>query len=404
MDEVHVVTCVLRHRGRVLLLKRSDAVGSYTGRWGMAAGHAEGDPDEQAWVEIEEETGLRDACTLVRRGDPFTVDDADRGTRWTVHPSLFDCERRDVTPNEETTDWEWVNPVEIRRRETVPDLWTSYRRVAPTAETVREDREHGSAWLSLRALEVLRDAAIDADSRDDLVTLARDFRDARDMVVVANRVNRAMAAADDSADFADTVQEVLDDAAVADEDAAARAADRITDETVVTLSRSGTVQRALESGDPERVLVAESRPERDGVPVAESLADDCDVTLTTDAAAPALLADADRVLVGADAIQPDGGLVNKTGTYPLALAADRADVPLDAVCARDKVAPERVEPTEESDHALVYDGDADLDVAAPLFETVPSDLVDAVVTEDGVLDGDDIERVAERHRRLADRE
>ncbi|QDX40021.1 NUDIX domain-containing protein [Salarchaeum sp. JOR-1] len=401
MDEVHVVTCVLRHRGRVLLLRRSDAVGSYTGRWGMVAGHAEGAPDEQAWVEIEEETGLRDACTLVRRGDPFSVDDTDRGTRWTVHPSLFDCERRQVTPNEETTDWEWVNPVEIRRRETVPDLWTSYRRVAPTVETVREDREHGSAWLSLRALEVLRDAAIDAARRDALVALACDLRDARDMVVVANRVNRAMAT-DDFDGFPDAIQAVIDDAAVADEDAAARAADRITGETVVTLSRSRTVQRALETGDPDRVVVAESRPELEGVQVAESLADDCDVTLTTDAAAPGLLADADRVLVGADAVQSDGGLVNKTGTYPLALAAARADVPLDAVCARDKVAPERAHPTEESEHALVYDGDADLDVAAPLFETVPRDLVDAIVTEGGALRGDAIKRVAERHRRLAD--
>ncbi|GAA0651390.1 NUDIX domain-containing protein [Salarchaeum japonicum] len=400
MDEVDVVTCVLRNRGRVLLLRRSDAVGSYAGRWGMVAGHAEGRPDEQAWREIDEETGLRDACTLVRRGDPFTVEDADRGTRWTVHPALFDCERRDVTPNEETTDWEWVNPVEIRRRDTVPDLWTSYRRVAPTLQTVRDDRDHGSAWLSLRALEVLRDAAI--DGRDDLAAVARDLRAARDMVVVANRVNRAMASADDDADFGDAVQERIDDAAAADDRAAERAADRLAGETVVTLSRSGTVRRALETGDPDRVVVAESRPEREGVPVAESLAGECDVTLTTDAAAPGLLAAADRVLVGADAVQPDGGLVNKTGTYPLALAADQAGIPVDAVCARDKLAPERVEPTEESEHALVYDGDADIDVTAPLFETVPRGLVDAVVTETGALDADAIDRVAAEHRRLAD--
>ncbi|MGB9986765.1 NUDIX domain-containing protein [Salarchaeum japonicum] len=401
MDEVHVVTCVLRNRGRVLLLRRSDAVGSYTGRWGMVAGHAEGQPDEQAWVEIVEETGLRDACTLVRHGDPFTVTDAERGTRWVVHPSLFDCATRDMTPNEETTDWEWVNPVEIRRRDTVPELWTSYRRVAPTLDTVRNDREHGSAWLSLRALEVLRDAAIDGDSRSDIAALARDLRDARDMGVVTNRVNRAMATADFDA-FADAVQAVIDAAAAADEQAAARAADRLTNETVVTLSRSGTVQRALETGDPDRVIVAESRPEREGTTVAEALAPAVDVTLTTDAAAPGLIADADRVIVGADAVQPDGSLVNKTGTYPLALAAARAGVTVDAVCARDKIATDRVDPTEESDHALVYDGDADLNVAAPLFETVPNDLVDSVVTETGVLDAADIERAAAEHRRIAD--
>ena len=95
MDETHVVTCFLRNRGEVLLLRRSEEVGSYSGKWGGVAGHAEGDPDALAREEIEEETGLLSSCTFVRAGDPFDVDDDSLDKRWVVHPYLFDCTSRD---------------------------------------------------------------------------------------------------------------------------------------------------------------------------------------------------------------------------------------------------------------------------------------------------------------------
>ncbi|MFB6138141.1 MAG: NUDIX domain-containing protein, partial [Halobacteriaceae archaeon] len=101
LETVPVVTCFLRNGTDVLLCRRSEAVGSYAGRWGAVAGHvapsrdadpAGHDPLDAARREIAEEAGLADAVTLARRGDPFAVRDADRGTRWLVHPFLFDCE------------------------------------------------------------------------------------------------------------------------------------------------------------------------------------------------------------------------------------------------------------------------------------------------------------------------
>ena len=142
MDETDVVTCVLRHGGAVLLLRRSEDVGSYAGRWGAVAGHAEGDPDAAARAEIREEAGLDPgAVTLVRRGDPFPVTDADLGTRWVVHPYLFDCPGRAVETNWETAEHAWIAPTAILHRETVPELWTSYDRVRPGVAAVAEDRE-----------------------------------------------------------------------------------------------------------------------------------------------------------------------------------------------------------------------------------------------------------------------
>jgi len=401
MAETHVVTCFLRNGAEVLLLRRSDAVGSYPGRWGAVAGHAEGDPDAAARAEIAEETGLADAVSLVRRGDPFRVEDADRGTRWVVHPFLYDCASRDVTTNYETVAHEWVHPTEIRRRETVPDLWQSYDAVRPSVASVRENDERGSAALSLRAVEVLRDEAAVAEDWDSLAETARRLRAARPaMTAVRVRVDRTMATAERSpAGVERAARSVLDAAVDADDRAAAAVADHL-DGTVATLSRSGTVRAALDRADPAEILLPESRPGREGVGVAESLAAaGHDVTLTSDAALPGLLDRADAAVVGADAVLADGAVVNKVGTYPLALAAARADVPVSAVCARDKIGP-RTE-AETATAPDIYDGEAALTVANPLFERVPPDLV-SVVTEDGPLDADAVRAVADEHRALAD--
>ncbi|MFB6079890.1 MAG: NUDIX domain-containing protein [Haloferacaceae archaeon] len=403
----HVVTCFLDHDGRVLVTRRSDAVGTYRGRWAGVSGYVEGDPADalaDARREIDEETGLD--ATLVRAGDPLRIEDGDRG--WTVHPFLFEAGDRDVRPNEELADWEWIHAPAMCDRETVPGLWAAYRRVSPTVETVRADREHGSTWLSLRALEALRDGATVADDWEAVAETARGLRDARPaMAVVANRVNRAMAGTErTAAAVRRAAAATLDDAASADREAATRAAD-LLDGPAATLSRSGTALAALRTaGVP--VVVGESRPGREGVATAEALAEGgTDVTLVPDAALPGAFADgtavpdAESALIGADAVLPDGAVVNKTGSRPLALAAAAADRPVRVVTARDKVRPDDVVPGETGDPSTLYDGDAPIRTALPLFERVPAPLVDAVVTEAGVLDADEIRSVAADHREAA---
>ncbi len=400
----NVVTVFLRHGPDVLLLERSAAVGSYPGQWGAVAGHAEGDPAAAARRELREEAGVDDAA-LVRRGSPFAVDDPEHGT-WRVHPFLFDAAGHDVATNWETASHEWVPPTELRRRDTVPELWQSYDAVRPTVQTVAADDEHGSAYVSLRALDVLRDEAALADDYATVAAVARDLRDAKPgMAVVRNRVNRGMHEADQTpAGVEASARAVARDAVDADERAGKRAADELTGASAVfTLSRSGTVDAALRAADPDRVVVAESRPGGEGVAVAESLAAaGNDVTLTSDANVPAVVADCDAVLVGADAVLPDGTVVNKVGTRAAALAARDAGLPVFVACAADKVAFEERTVEANGDPTALYDGDADLAVENPVFEGVPGRLVDAVVTEDGPLSGDDVAAAAGERRTWAD--
>ena len=341
-------------------------------------------------------------ATLVRAGDPLDVRNGDR--TWTVHPFLFEVPERTVTPNEEIDAHEWVSPPAIRERPTVPGLWDAYMAVAPTVEAIASDEMHGSAWLSVRALEVLRDRAAVADDVAAVESVARDLRDARpSMAAVANRINRVLATGERTPSAVRTRAQTAAEAALdADAEAAARAAERCG-ETVATLSRSGTVLTALRESTPA-VLIGESRPACEGTDVAAALADEgLDVTLTTDAALASELADrdADCVLVGADAVLADGSVVNKVGTRSLALSAAREDVPVYVVAAAAKIRPDEEMHGETGADADLYEGDAPVAVANPIFERTPVDLVAGLVTERGLLGTDGVQAVAAEHRKYA---
>jgi ADP-ribose pyrophosphatase YjhB (NUDIX family) len=138
MEEAKVVTCFLLRRAaagdEVLLLRRSQEVGTYRGRWAGVSGYLEeNEPLAQAYREVEEEAGLaREEVRLLKTGEPLEVVDAEAGRRWIVHPFLFE-----VRPGAQVrVDWEhtearWVRPEEVFAFETVPQLAEALMRVYP---------------------------------------------------------------------------------------------------------------------------------------------------------------------------------------------------------------------------------------------------------------------------------
>jgi len=129
LPEKHVVTCFLECDARILILRRSEMVGSFQGRWAGVSGYVETTADEQTLIEIEEETGLRrEDLELVRKGDPLEAED--EGIKWVVHPYLFRIKDR----NKVKIDWEhnkirWIKPGDIDNYETVPMLKETLARV-----------------------------------------------------------------------------------------------------------------------------------------------------------------------------------------------------------------------------------------------------------------------------------
>ena len=129
----HVVTCFLESDGEILLLRRSQQVGSYHGRWAGVSGYVETTPDKQALTEITEETSLQpEDLQLLRKGETLTVEDEELGVRWLVHPYLFHISDRGKI----RTDWEhletrWILPKDIGDFATVPRLKETLDSVYP---------------------------------------------------------------------------------------------------------------------------------------------------------------------------------------------------------------------------------------------------------------------------------
>ena len=133
LQEKHVVTCFLESDGEVMILRRSEQVGTYQGRWAGVSGYIEKSADEQALVEIREETGLAEEdLTLIKKGEPLVAKDEALEVKWVVHPYLFAIKDRGKIK----IDWEhkearWITPEEIGNYSTVPMLKETLERVLP---------------------------------------------------------------------------------------------------------------------------------------------------------------------------------------------------------------------------------------------------------------------------------
>ncbi len=161
------------------------------------------------------------------------------------------------------------------------------------------------------------------------------------------------------------------------------------------------VVRAAHAADPTvRVLVDETRPLLQGARLtAWELAQDAIAhTLITDNMAAAMMAAGrvTHVVVGADRIAANGDVVNKIGTYGLAILAREHGIPMIVAAPTstlDLSLPTAAEiPIEERAREEVVAVDLfgrpaapdDAPVANPAFDRTPARLVSAIVTEQGV--------------------
>jgi methylthioribose-1-phosphate isomerase len=161
----------------------------------------------------------------------------------------------------------------------------------------------------------------------------------------------------------------------------------------------GVIRAAHERGLIQRVYADETRPWLQGSRLTawELLYDEIPVSLLVDGASASLMArgGVDWVIVGSDRIAANGDVANKIGTYTLAVAAKHHGVKVMAVAPTSTIdmgleSGEQI-PIEvrASDELLCCAGSR---VAAdgaeawnPVFDVTPAGLVDAIVTEKGVV-------------------
>ncbi len=116
-----VVSAFLRNRGRFLVVRRSEKVGTFQGRWSAVSGYLEGDEDtrDRALQEIREETGIAQP-KFVAAGKPIITRHG--STAFVVHPFLFDVGTREVTLDWENVEFRWIASDKVGGLETVPRL------------------------------------------------------------------------------------------------------------------------------------------------------------------------------------------------------------------------------------------------------------------------------------------
>jgi len=123
---INVVTGFLTKSGEILILKRSDKVGSYNGKWAGVSGFIEENstPDEQMLIEILEETSLtKDDISLLKKGDYFDVPDSNMNRTWRVHTYLFKVQNdAKISIDWEHDEFKWINPSDLEEFDTVPSL------------------------------------------------------------------------------------------------------------------------------------------------------------------------------------------------------------------------------------------------------------------------------------------
>ena len=169
----------------------------------------------------------------------------------------------------------------------------------------------------------------------------------------------------------------------------------------------GVIRAGVAEGRIHKVFADETRPWQQGarLTVWELQQDGISATLIADSAAAHLMKTAavQWVIVGADRICANGDTANKIGTYQLAIAARHHGVKFMVVAPSstvdmDTASGDLIE-IEERDPAEML-GIGGVRVVAegihawnPVFDVTPGELIDAIVTEKGVIEQPTVEKM-----------
>src|SRR5690606_22199682 len=153
----------------------------------------------------------------------------------------------------------------------------------------------------------------------------------------------------------------------------------------------------------EQVYVTESRPGQEGSRLTawELQGDGVPVSVCVDAAAGHLMK-SERIgwlIIGAERIAANGDVAAQIGTYPLTVLAMhhglRVMVVAPSSCIDLRLEHGEDLPLEERVASEVLDPANGIGVLNPAFDVTPADLVDVIVTERGVIERPDVQKLAE---------
>ena len=340
---------------------------------------------------------------------------------------------KDFQDNVRAVEWsDGVLRLLDQRRLPEEEIWLEYRDAAAVADAIRDMVVRGAPAIGITAAYGVVLAAVQRHAEDpagwkqameaDFERLAGARPTAVNLFWALDRMRRRIAEAGD-----DPVAALLDEArAIHEEDIAANrrmgelgAALLGEGQGVLTHCNAGAlatggygtalgvIRSGWAGGRIARVFADETRPWLQGARLTawELIRDGIPVTLIAEGAAAHLMktGQVQWVIVGSDRIAANGDVANKIGTYGLAVLARRHGVKFMVVAPTSTVDMDTPTgddiPIEIRDPAEVLEVGGRRIAAAgaeawnPAFDVTPAELVDAIVTEKGVVERPDTARM-----------
>lgn len=156
------------------------------------------------------------------------------------------------------------------------------------------------------------------------------------------------------------------------------------------------LMEAKRQGKRFEVIVTETRPVNQGLMTAGELSRaGIKNTLVVDSAIGYVMKGVTKCLTGSDAIFPDGSVVNKIGTLPIAIVAGKFGKPFMVAAGTYKftddikIEIEKRDPDEIVDHEKI----GKTSIINPAFDVTPAALISLIITERGAVRPPDLARV-----------
>ena len=308
-----------------------------------------------------------------------------------------------------------------QRKLPLTEEWLDCRSAGEVAQAIRDLVVRGAPAIGIAAAFGVALAAQCGDDLDAALTMLRAARPtAVNLVWALDRMKARIAAGADAAALAREAQAIQ---------AADLAANRAMGELGAALIEPGSgvlthcntgslatagfgtalgvIRAGIAVGRIARVYAGETRPWQQGARLTmyELLRDGIDATLIADSAAAHLMKSGavQWVIVGADRIAANGDTANKIGTYQLAIAARHHGVRFMVAAPSSTV--DMATPSGAAIEIELRDPSELLAIAGqrtvvegaqawnPVFDVTPATLIDAIVTEHGVIERPDAARM-----------
>ncbi|HMA83684.1 MAG TPA: NUDIX domain-containing protein [Candidatus Thermoplasmatota archaeon] len=137
-DTAPVITVFIAYKNTFLLLKRSQKVSTYKGKWNTVAGYLDNPNQtilEKILEELSEEIDInKEQISSYSFGKQYQFTDENNKKTWIVLPTLVILlEKPEINLNWEHTEYKWITMDEIQDFDTVPNLKKSMKRALKPA-------------------------------------------------------------------------------------------------------------------------------------------------------------------------------------------------------------------------------------------------------------------------------